>query len=121
MSSRKARAALHASLEAGRPVDVAVESIAANSLGARNTGSAECSILPKTNVDHVALVTDDAICRGPAPALGKAARRRLSPAARPRSLRLRLEPTSRARSRKICGVLLCGANVDLAKLAGVAS
>ena len=29
---------LHASLEAGRPVDVTVESIAADSLGARNTG-----------------------------------------------------------------------------------
>jgi threonine dehydratase len=30
--------ALHASLEAGRPVDVTVESVAADSLGARNTG-----------------------------------------------------------------------------------
>ena len=32
--------ALHASLEAGRPVDVTVESIAADLLGARNTGTA---------------------------------------------------------------------------------
>ena len=51
---------LHASLEAGRPVDVTVESIAADSLGARNTGQLVFDIA-KANVDHVALVTDDAI------------------------------------------------------------
>src|SRR5436305_8014618 len=51
---------LHASLEAGRPVDVTVESIAADSLGARNTGQLVYDIA-RQNVDHVALVPDDAI------------------------------------------------------------
>jgi len=52
--------ALHASLEAGRPVDVTVESIAADSLGARNTGQLVYDIA-RADVDHVALVPDDAI------------------------------------------------------------
>src|SRR3954451_18808524 len=51
---------LHASLEAGKPVDVTVESIAADSLGARNTGQLVFDIA-KANVEHVALVSDDAI------------------------------------------------------------
>src|SRR5882757_2872663 len=52
--------ALHAALEAGGPVDVAVESVAADSLGARNTGQRVYEIA-RANVDHVALVADDAI------------------------------------------------------------
>ena len=51
---------LHASLEAGRPVDVTVESVAADSLGGRNTGQLVFDIA-RANVDHVALVSDDAI------------------------------------------------------------
>src|SRR5436309_11477036 len=51
---------LHASLEAGKPVDVTVESVAADSLGARNTGQLVFEIA-KANVEHVALVSDDAI------------------------------------------------------------
>ena len=64
--------ALHASLEAGRPVDVTVESIAADSLGARNTGQLVYDIA-KANVDHVALVPDDAIVAGAAHAVGSVA------------------------------------------------
>jgi threonine dehydratase len=108
--------ALHASLEAGRPVDVQVESIAADSLGARNTGELVFSIA-RAAVDHVALVTDAAIREaqrtlwrdwriasepGGAAALGAL----ISGAYRPR-------PGERV------GVLLCGANVELSKLAEI--
>src|SRR3954452_948710 len=51
---------LHGSLEAGKPVDVAVESVAADSLGARNTGQLVFDIA-RQNVDQVVLVPDDAI------------------------------------------------------------
>jgi threonine dehydratase len=110
--------ALHASLEAGRPMDVTVESIAADSLGARNTGELVFSIAREA-VDHVALVTDAAILEaqrtlwqnyriaaepGGAAALGAL----LSGAYRP-------GPGERV------GVLLCGANVDMARLAEVVS
>ena len=107
--------ALHASLEAGRPVDVTVESIAADSLGARNTGQLVYDIA-RANVDHVALVPDDAIV---------AAQRLLWD-----RLRVATEPGGAAalaalicgsykpRADEKVGVLLCGANVDLAKLAG---
>src|SRR3954471_11101031 len=109
---------LHASLEAGRPVDVAVESIAADSLGARNTGQLVFDIA-KANVDHVALVSDDAIA---------AAQRllwdKLRVAAEPGGAAALAALTSGAykpRPDEKVGVLLCGANVDLAKLAAVAS
>ena len=52
--------ALHAALEAGEPVDVEIESVAADSLGARNVGDLVYSIAVDA-VDHVALVTDAAI------------------------------------------------------------
>src|SRR5688572_16124659 len=109
--------ALHASLEAGRPVDVSVESIAADSLGARNTGQLVFDIA-RQNVDHVALVADDAIV---------AAQRLLWD-----RLRIAAEPGGAAalaalisgryvpRADEKVGVLLCGANVELSKLAAVA-
>ena len=110
--------ALHASLEAGHPVDVTVESVAADSLGARNTGQLVYDIA-KANVDHVTLVADDAIVEaqrvlwdrlriaaepGGAAALGALISGRYKPAA----------------GEKI-GVLLCGAHVELGKLAGLAT
>jgi threonine dehydratase len=110
--------ALHAAIEAGRPVDVAVDSIAADSLGARNTGELVFSICRDT-VDHVALVPDDAI---------RAAQRMLW-----RDWRIAAEPggavalaallsgTYRPAARERVGVLLCGANVDLGSLAETAS
>jgi threonine dehydratase len=110
--------ALHAALESGGPVDVAVESIAADSLGARNTGERVYRICRDT-VDHVALVTDDAI---------RDAQRRLW-----RDWRIATEPGGAAalaalvsgaykpRPGERIGVLLCGANVDLAKLAEIAA
>jgi threonine dehydratase len=99
-------------------VDVPVESIAADSLGARNTGQLVFDIA-RQHVDHVALVTDDAIMQ---------AQRMLWD-----RLRITAEPGGAAalaalvsgryvpRKGEKVGVLLCGANVDLAALAKLAT
>jgi len=106
--------ALHAALEAGRPVDVEVKSIAADSLGARRVGDKVFAIA-QTAVSASVLVSDAAIRQaqrelwrnyciiaepGGAAAYGALA----SGAYRP-------EPGERV------GVLLCGANADLAAFA----
>jgi threonine dehydratase len=107
--------ALHASLEAGRPVDVTVESIAADSLGARNSGQLVFDIA-RQNVDHVALVPDDAIV-----AAQRLLWEKLRVAAEPGGAAALAALTSgryKPRVDEKVGVLLCGANVDLAKLAG---
>jgi threonine dehydratase len=108
---------LHASLEAGRPVDVTVESIAADSLGARNTGQLVFDIA-KANVDHVALVADDAIV-----AAQHLLWEKLRVAAEPggaAALAALVSGSYKPRADEKVGVLLCGANVDLAKLAAIA-
>jgi len=109
---------LHASLEAGKPIDVAVESIAADSLGARNTGQLVFDI-SKANVDHVGLVTDEAIVAAQRVLWGK-----LRVAAEPGGAAALAALTSGAYQplpdEKV-GVLLCGANVDLASLAAAAT
>lgn len=109
--------ALHAALEAGGPVDVTVESVAADSLGARNVGALVYGLC-RDAVDHVALVPDNAILE---------AQRRLW-----REFRIASEPGGAAalaallsgayqpKSGERVGVLLCGANVDLSALAEVA-
>jgi threonine dehydratase len=106
--------ALHAALEAGRPVDVEVDSVAADSLGAKNTGDLVYEVC-RESVDHVALVADAAI---------RDAQRMLW-----RDYRIASEPGGAAalaalisgaympRSGERIGVLLCGANVELHKLA----
>ena len=110
--------ALHAALAAGGPTDVAVESVAADSLGARNVGALVYATCRDT-VDHVALVKDEAI---------RAAQRALW-----RDWRIASEPGGAAalaalvsgaykpRPGERVGVLLCGANVDLGKLAEAAA
>ncbi|MBM1172987.1 threonine/serine dehydratase [Microvirga arabica] len=110
--------ALHAALEARGPVDVEIDSVAADSLGAKNTGDLVYEICRQT-VDHVALVTDAAI---------RDAQRTLW-----RDYRIASEPGGAAalaalisgaytpRAGERVGVLLCGANVELARLAEVAS
>jgi threonine dehydratase len=107
--------ALDAALAAGHPVDVDVQSIAADSLGARRVGDLVLPIAAAA-VDRVVLVADDAI--------------RAAQALAWQRLRVVLEPggaaalaalTSRvyqpAPGERV-GVLLCGANVDLASLTG---
>jgi len=110
--------ALHAALSAGRPVDVEVESIAADSLGARRTGDLVFEIA-REYVSDVLLVDDDAI---------KAAQSRLWS-----DFRLAVEPGGAAalaavltgayrpeRTERV-GILLCGGNVDLGQLRSVTS
>src|SRR4051795_1416485 len=109
---------LHASLEAGRPIDVTVESVAADSLGARNTGQLVYDIA-KQNVDHVALVPDDAIIEAQ-----RLLWDRLRVAAEPggaAALGALISGRYRPKPGEKVGVLLCGANVELSKLASLAS
>lgn len=108
--------ALHAALAAGGPVDVEIDSVAADSLGAKNTGDLVYEVC-RESVDHVALVTDAAI---------RDAQRLLW-----RDYRIASEPGGAAalaalmsgaytpRSGERVGVLLCGANVELQKLAQI--
>ena len=106
--------ALHAALEAGRPVEVPVESVAADSLGASSAGVLVHAIAREA-IDHVALVRDEAIT---------AAQRTLW-----RELRIAVEAGGaaalgallsgayRPAAGERVGVLVCGANVELAQLA----
>jgi threonine dehydratase len=106
---------LAAAFEAGRPVDVAVESIAADSLGAKRAGDLVFAVSRPT-VDRVVLVPDAAI-RSAQLALWAGWRIASEPggaAALAALLSGRYAPTPGER----VGVLLCGANVDPATLAG---
>ncbi len=108
--------ALQAALEAKAPVTVTVASVAADSLGARNVGQLVYDVC-KDAVDHVALVPDAAITQ---------AQQLLW-----RDFRLAVEPGGAAAlGALLCGaykpkpgerlgVLVCGANVDLGKLAAI--
>lgn len=110
--------ALHAALAAGGPVDVEVQSIAADSLGARNV-FARVHETAAAYVDQVVLVPDEAI---------REAQKRLW-----LGLRAASEPGGAAAlAALLCGayrpapgervgVLACGANVDLAALAETVS
>ena len=100
---------LHAALEAGGPVPVEVNSVAADSLGAKRVGQMAFNIA-KEAVDHVALVSDDAI--------------RQAQTTLWRDFRIMSEPGGAAalaallsgayipKKGERVGVLLCGANVD---------
>jgi threonine dehydratase len=106
--------ALHAALEAGGPVDVDVDSVAADSLGARNTGDLVYSVC-RESVDHVALVTDDAI-RDAQRLLWREYRIASEPGGAA-ALAALISGVYKPRSGERVGVLLCGANVELGKLA----
>ncbi len=108
--------ALHAALEAGRPVDVAVQSIAADSLGAKRVGDLNFAIA-RQHVAEVVLVADAAIAEAQArlwsdvsivaePGGAAAFAALLSGAYRP------------AQGERV-GVLVCGANADLAAFANL--
>ena len=108
--------ALNAALEAGAPVDVAVKSVAADSLGAKRVGDLNFAIARRF-VDDSVLVPDAAIVE---------AQRRLW-----REVSIVAEPGGAAAfAALICGayrpdkdervgVLVCGANVDLATFAAL--
>ena len=108
--------ALHDALEAGAPVDVAVKSIAADSLGARRVGDLNFDICRRF-VSEVALIPDEAIV---------AAQRRLwteasivaEPAGAAALAALASGAWRPAKAERV-GVLVCGANADLATFAGL--
>jgi threonine dehydratase len=107
---------LHAALEAGAPVDVPVESVAADSLGARSAGAVPFAVAREA-VDRVVLVADEAIVSAQRLAWDR--------------LRMAIEPGGAAalaallgrgylpRAGERVGVLMCGANVDLTALAAL--
>jgi threonine dehydratase len=106
--------ALHAALEASAPVDVSVKSIAADSLGAKRVGELNFKIARRF-VSSVVLVTDSAITQ---------AQRRLwadvSVIAEPGGAAAFAAIASgayRPEQDERVGVLVCGANADLAALA----
>lgn len=106
---------LAAALEAGHPVDVPVDSIAADSLGARRAGDVVFEIARQT-VEHAVVVPDAAI-RNAQLALWNGWRIAAEPggaAAYAALLAGRYVPAPG----ESVGVLLCGANVDPATLAG---
>jgi threonine dehydratase len=103
--------ALHAALEAGRSVDVPVDSIAADSLGARNVGDKVRAVCA-AHLDHVALVPDDAI-RAAMKALWSDFRIVTEPGGAAALAALVCGSYSPAKGERV-GVLVCGGNVDLA-------
>jgi threonine dehydratase len=109
--------ALHAALAAGGPVDVEIDSVAADSLGAKNTGDLVYDIC-RESVDHVALVADTAI-RDAQRLLWRDYRIASEPGGAA-ALAALISGAYRPRSGERVGVVLCGANVELQKLAQIA-
>ena len=93
-------------------------SVAADSLGARNVGALVYAMCRDT-VDHVALVTDEAI-RDAQRALWRDWRIASEPGGAA-ALAALVSGAYRPRPGERVGVLLCGANVDLGKLAEAAA
>ncbi len=102
--------ALHSALAAGRSVDVAVESIAADSLGARSVGDKVHAVAAR-HVDHVALVPDDAI-KAAIKALWSEFRLVTEPGGATALAALMCGAYRPAPGERV-GVLVCGGNVDL--------
>ena len=101
---------LNASLAAGEPVDVSVESIAADSLGARNCGPRVFEVAAKS-VDHVVLVPDEAI-RDAQRQLWQDYRMAIEPGGATAFAALQSGYYAPSDGERI-GVLVCGANVTL--------
>jgi threonine dehydratase len=95
---------------------VDVHSLAADSLGARNTGDLVHAIC-RDSVDHVALVTDAAIVEAQR-TLWRDWRMAVEPGGAA-ALAALLSGAYRPTPGEHVGVLLCGANVELAKLAQI--
>jgi len=105
--------ALHAALAAGAPVDVEVQSVAADSLGAKSVGAVNHAICSR-HVDHVALVDDEAILSAMALLWNS-----FQIAAEPggaTALAALLSGAYRPLPGERLGILICGGNVDPAQL-----
>jgi threonine dehydratase len=110
--------ALHAALAAGSSTDVTVESIAADSLGARSVGDKVHAVCAR-HLDHVALVEDDAI-RAAMKALWSDFRIVTEPGGAAALAALVSGAYVPAKGEKV-GVLVCGGNVDLAAFRDIVS
>ena len=108
----------HAALEAGAPVDVGVESIAADSLGAKSVGALPFELARAAGVIS-ALVPDAAIAAAQA-ALWREARVAVEPGGACALAALISGAYIPAKGERV-GVLACGGNVDLDALARVAA
>jgi threonine dehydratase len=108
---------LHAALEAGHLVDVPVESVAADSLGARRAGDLVFAVA-KDLLDGVVLVPDDAI--GAAQALLWRDYRIAAEPGGAAALGALVSGSYRPAAGERVGVLVCGGNVDLGQLAALA-
>jgi threonine dehydratase len=106
--------ALHAALEVGGPVDVGVDSVAADSLGARNVGPLVHAVAARS-VAEVVLVGDDAIVAAQR-ALWSHTRIATEPGGAT-ALAALLSGAYQPQPDERIGVLICGGNVDPAKLA----
>ena len=100
---------LHAALEAGAPVPVEVNSVAGDSLGAKRVGDLAFNIAQHA-IDHVALVTDNAI-RNAQKVLWRDFRIMSEPGGAA-ALAALLSGVYKPLKGERVGVLLCGANVD---------
>ena len=106
---------LHAARAAGRPVDVAVSGVAADSLGARRIGHIAWAASQR-HVAAVHLLTDEAIARTQQ-RLWSQWRLAVEPAAALPLAALWEGVVKPAPSEKVC-VIVCGANLDPASLVG---
>ncbi len=104
---------LYAALEAGEPVPVEVNSVAADALGAKRVGQLAFDIA-KNAVDHVALVSDNAI-RAAQKALWQDFRIMSEPGGAAALAALLSGAYQAGRGERV-GVLLCGGNVDPATI-----
>lgn len=109
--------ALQAALEAKGPVEVKVASVAADSLGARNVGQLVYDVT-KDSVDRVALVPDAAITEAQG-VLWRDFRLAVEPGGAA-ALGALLSGAYKPAPGERLGVLVCGANVDLTRLATIA-
>ena len=106
---------LHAARAAGQPVDVAVSGLAADSLGARRIGDIAWAVSQR-HIAGVHLLSDEAIARAQQ-RMWAQWRLAVEPAAALPLAALWEGVIQPAASEKVC-VIVCGANVDPAKLVG---
>ena len=105
---------LHAAFAAGKPVDVTVEGVAADSLGARSAGRTPFAIASEC-VEGVVLVSDAAIGEAQA-RLWREARIAAEPGGAAALASLIAGAYRPAKDERV-GVLVCGGNVDLSTIA----
>lgn len=106
---------LHAARAAGEPVDVAVSGVAADSLGARRIGHIAWAVSQR-HIAGVHLLTDEAIARAQQ-RMWSQWRLAVEPAAALPLAALWEGVVKPASTEKVC-LIVCGANVDPALLAG---